>query len=195
MDSFRSIGLNENIRVVFAGFGSLGLSLLKALLSAPEVATIVAVMPASNVKRYRFLEKHPAEIELLRLAKNNAIRILNAPSINSSQFLAEFDELEPHALQIGSWSEIIKPPTLQSLKGVPIINCHGSMLPKYRGACPCFATIFNGDLQTGMTIHLIDEGIDTGDILLQQKVDVEPGETAIELDTRFPKNSVKRSFL
>lgn len=184
-DVFQSIASNEKIRILFAGFGPLGLCLLRALLKSPEVVTIVAVMPASNLRRNRLLKEHPEEIELLRLATENEIRILNAPSINSSQFLVDFDELKPHALLIGSWSEIIKPPTLQTLKGVPIFNCHGSMLPKFRGACPCLATIFNGERHTGLTIHLIDEGIDTGDILLQQKVDVKPDETTIQLDRRI----------
>ena len=172
------------VRVLLAGFGRLGLSVINSLLASRGEAKVVALMPASNLSKYRFLEGHPDEIELLQLAADNNVRTLTAPSINSREFQADLQTLSPDVLLIASWAEIIKPPIL-STENVSVINCHGSLLPKYRGACPHIATIFNGDDKTGITFHLIDEGIDTGDVLLQQEIDVHPLETAIQLEQRI----------
>lgn len=177
------IGLKPQIRVLLAGFGPLPLSLIGHLLSHPEIVTIVGLLPASNLERYRFLTQHPSEIEMLQLANEHQIRILAAPSINSSEFKQELSEIKPHILLVGGWSEIIKPEILASA-GLITINCHGSLLPKYRGACPYVATIFNGDQKAGLTFHLIDDGIDTGDILRQKEFVVEKDETALQLERR-----------
>ncbi|WP_197455599.1 methionyl-tRNA formyltransferase [Stieleria neptunia] len=136
------------------------------------------------MSKYRFLKDHPSEIEILQLSSANNVRTLTAPSINSDEFRAELLDLAPDILLIASWAEIIKQPTL-STGNHRVINCHGSLLPKYRGACPQIATIFNGDKKTGITFHLIDEGIDTGDILLQKELEVGPGETSIRLEERI----------
>ena len=178
-----SQGSNQ-IRVVLAGFGRLGVSVMKSLLASRDQTSLVGIMPASNLSKYRFLKDHPSEIEILQLANANSVRTLTAPSINSDEFRAELLDLSPDILLIASWAEIIKHSTL-SLENLSAINCHGSLLPKYRGACPHIATIFNGDEKTGITFHLIDEGIDTGDILLQQEMEVKPRETSIQLEDRI----------
>ena len=176
----------NQVRVLLVGFGPLPVSLMQNLLSCPDAITVVGIMSASNLERYSLLKQHPAEIELLRLAKENDISILTAPSINSHEFKTELLSLAPHVMLVAGWSEIIKPPIL-STKNVIMINCHGSLLPRYRGACPYIATIFNGDKTTGFTFHLLDEGIDTGDILFQQEVNVGPDETAISLERRISR--------
>lgn len=181
------IGLKTQIRVLLAGFGPLSLSLTKHLIGAPEIVTLAGLIPASNLKRYRFLTEHPSEIELMRLAAKYQIRILTAPGINSSEFELELSEIKPHILLVGGWSEIIWPKILAT-PGLTAINCHGSLLPRYRGASPYVATIFNGDQKTGLTFHLIDEGIDTGDILRQKEFVVGKGETALQLERRMAEN-------
>lgn len=178
------IGPNSPIRVLLAGFGPLSIALFRNLLNSPDTATVVGLIPASNLKHYRFLKEHPSEIELIRVANEHHVRILTAAGINSPQFKNELADLKPHILLVGGWSEIIKPEILAT-SGLTSINCHGSLLPKYRGACPYVATIFNGDRRTGITFHLIDEGIDTGDILLQKKFDVDNCETALQLERRM----------
>ncbi|QDV83741.1 methionyl-tRNA formyltransferase [Planctomycetes bacterium TBK1r] len=175
---------SNQVRVLFAGFGRLGLSIMRNLLASSGEVIVLGMMPASNLSRYRFLVDHPSEIELLQLAHDNHVRILTAPSINSDEFRSELLNLSPDVLLIGSWAEIIKQPVL-SIAKERVINCHGSLLPKYRGACPQIATIFNGDKSAGITFHLIDEGIDTGHILRQQDVEVRPRDTAIQLDERI----------
>lgn len=175
---------NETIRIVTMGFGALAIEQVKGILASPEVARIVGILPASNVPKYHFLRQHPSEIALLELAAEHELNLLGANSVNSPAFIKELQDLDPHILLIGGWSEIIKSPLLQ-LEDLAIINCHGSLLPKYRGACPILATIFNGDEVTGYTFHLIDEGVDTGDILFQRELKIQKDETTLRLNQRI----------
>jgi len=186
LSKINQLQTTENIRVIVIGSGALGLELIKGLIAAAEFASVVGILPVSNLPRYRFLREHETEVSISNLATENQLRILESESVNSASFVDELQELKPHVLLVGGWGEIIKQPILQ-IKDLAIINSHGSLLPKYRGACPYFAPIFNGDKTTGLTFHLIDQGIDTGDILLQKEFDIQPDETAIELAKRTAK--------
>ena len=178
------VGLETQIRILLAGFGTMLLPLMKHLLKCPEKVTVAGVIPASNLKGYKALTEHPSQVEMLQLAEKHQIRILAAPGINSREFRNELSELKPHILLVGGWPEIISS-EIVTMKGLISINCHGSLLPKYRGACPCVATIFNGDQNVGLTFHLIDDGIDTGDILRQRELVVENDETSLQLERRI----------
>jgi len=145
---------------------------------------IVGILPASNTKRHRKMIDQPAEKELSQLARDNQLTLLDAPRVNSPDLVQALDDLQPYVVLVGGWSEILKPPVV-GFRNLHIINCHGSLLPKYRGANPCLATVFYGDRQTACTFHLIDEGIDTGDILSQTPLDVGERETTGELFHRI----------
>jgi len=73
------------------------------------------------------------------------------------------------------------PAALLNIPKLGWINLHASLLPKYRGAAPINWAIANGETQTGLTTMRIDAGMDTGDMLLQQEIDIAPEETAPEL--------------
>lgn len=183
MTSIDHLKTNQEIRVVIAGSGALGLELAKGIVASPNAGKIVGILPVSNLPRFQALREHESEVAILDFANANQLKLLQSESINADSFIDELRELNPHLLLVGGWGEIIKHPILQ-IKELCIINCHGSLLPKYRGACPYFAPVFNGDPTTGLTFHLIDEGIDTGDILLQKEFEIEPDETAIGLAKR-----------
>ena len=183
LSSIQHLQTREQIRVIVIGSGTLGIELVKGILDSPETATVVGILPVSNLPRYSFLRQHETEIAISDLASTNQLKLLKAQSVNSDSFFNELRELKPHVLLVGGWGEIIQSPVL-TIEDLAIINCHGSLLPKYRGACPYFAPIFNGDNTTGLTFHLVDDGIDTGDILLQKEFEVKTDETAIDLAKR-----------
>jgi methionyl-tRNA formyltransferase len=88
--------------------------------------------------------------------------------------------LAPDCIVIIAYGQII-PASLLKLPELGWINLHASLLPKYRGAAPINWAIANGETETGLTTMRIDAGMDTGDILLQEEIDIAPEETAPEL--------------
>ena len=183
MTSIDHLKTKQEIRVVIAGSGALGLELAKGIIASPNVGKIVGILPVSNLPRFQALREHDSEVAIFDFANANQLTLLQSDSINANSFIDELRELNPHLLLVGGWGEILKQPILQ-VEELCSINCHGSLLPKYRGACPYFAPVFNGDATTGLTFHLIDKGIDTGEILLQKEFEIEPDETAIGLAKR-----------
>lgn len=175
---------NEKLRLVVLGTGVLGINLLRGIIERPELAQIVGFLPVSNIPRHFSLEEHPVQQKLLQYARRQGVHILDCPGANSIGFRQELDSLRPHIVLVGGWPEILKASVLNS-EGTVFVNCHGSKLPKYRGACPHIASIFYGDCQTAITFHLIDAGIDTGDILFQKDVPIEEEETALALSARM----------
>jgi len=75
---------------------------------------------------------------------------------------------------VGSWSEKFKKQTIE-LPKIGTINCHPSLLPRYRGPNPYMRVIMNGEKETGISFHLMDENLDTGPILLQKKIEIKQG--------------------
>ena len=101
--------------------------------------------------------------------KSLKLKEIKARSVNSKTFKKEVLKLNPDIILVGSWSEKFKKPIIE-LPKIGTINCHPSLLPKYRGPNPYIRVIMNGETETGITFHLMDENLDTGPILLQKKV-------------------------
>lgn len=104
---------------------------------------------------------------------------IKARSVNSAKFKKEILKLNPDIILVGSWGEKFKKETIH-LPKLATINCHPSLLPKYRGPNPYARTIMNGEKESGITFHLMDEKFDSGPILMQKSVkitDVDTGET------------------
>lgn len=99
---------------------------------------------------------------------------IKARSVNSKKFANEILRLNADIVLVGSWSEKFKKPVI-NLPKIGTINCHPSLLPRYRGPNPYMRVIMNGEKQTGITLHLMDEKLDTGPILLQKKIEIIQG--------------------
>lgn len=102
------------------------------------------------------------------------LKEIKARSINSQEFKNSILRLNPDIILVGSWSEKLKKSVID-LPKVGTINCHPSLLPKYRGPNPYMRVIMNGEEETGITFHLMDENLDTGPILLQKKIQIMQG--------------------
>jgi methionyl-tRNA formyltransferase len=99
---------------------------------------------------------------------------------SNSEFRAELEGIAPDAIVVVAYGRII-PPWMLALPRLGCINLHGSLLPKYRGAAPIQWAVAMGDAFTGNTTMLLEEGLDTGPILLQQTLEISPDQTAVEL--------------
>jgi methionyl-tRNA formyltransferase len=97
-------------------------------------------------------------------------------SINSQEFLNQLKTLAPDVIVSINSSQIFKRPLL-TLPPLGCINVHGAPLPKYRGRLPSFWALLNGEQETGVTVHFMNEDLDDGPIILQRRVPITPGET------------------
>lgn len=111
---------------------------------------------------------------------------INAKSVNSEEFRRELVRLNADIVFIASWGERFCKETINVPK-VATINCHPSLLPKYRGPNPYVQVILNGETKTGITFHLVDENYDTGAILYQTEVEIKPDDTGGSLKARCAK--------
>ena len=108
------------------------------------------------------------------------LRSFACDNINSAKSVEEIRSHHPDLLVVAAFNQILK----RQVIGIPrhgAINVHPSALPRYRGPNPFFWVIHNRERMTGVTVHYIDEGIDSGDIILQKEVRISPGETEASL--------------
>jgi len=111
------------------------------------------------------------------------IRIVDAPGVNAPQFLETLRQLNVNLIVSLNCPQKLKAPIL-SLPAHGCINVHFGKLPRYRGLMPVFHALLNGDPSFGVTVHLMDEKLDNGDIVAQTDVPIVPGDT---LETLYPK--------
>jgi methionyl-tRNA formyltransferase len=104
--------------------------------------------------------------------------------IRSDDFYADLCKFEPDIITLTAYGKIL-PGNIINLPPLGTINVHGSLLPKYRGAAPVQWALINGETETGITIMQMDEGIDTGDILLQDRIPIGPADTAGTLSVKL----------
>ncbi len=150
--------------------------LLGAIESGHE---IVGAIRHNTIKMHplkRFFKDIFNAEEFLVLMRKFKIPEIKAKSVNSDEFFKKALKLHPDVILVGSWSEILNPRIIH-LPRIACINCHPSLLPKYRGPNPYMETIRHGETQSGVTFHLINEQLDKGSILMQKTVSINPDET------------------
>ena len=99
---------------------------------------------------------------------------------NNNEFIEEMKNLKPDVIVVVAYGKIL-PKEILEIPPLGCINVHASLLPKYRGAAPIQWAVLNGDKTTGVTTMYMDEGMDTGDMILAEKVDIGDDETTGEL--------------
>ena len=117
-------------------------------------------------------------------AARHNLRVYQPERVRKSDFIRTLKDLQPDAIVVVAFGQII-PKALLDLPPCGCINVHPSLLPKYRGAAPIQWALINGEEETGITIMLLDETEDTGDIILQRRVRVDPQESAATLASRL----------
>ena len=153
---------------------------LKALLAKNENVVCVVTQPDRPRGRGRKVLPPPVK----ELAEAAAIPVLQPERIKGSDFVSTLKKYGPDIIALTAYGNIL-PPDIINLPSLGTINVHGSLLPKYRGAAPIQWALINGETETGITIMQMDEGIDTGDILLQEKILIEPTDTTGTLSIKL----------
>ncbi|MBO8125972.1 MAG: methionyl-tRNA formyltransferase [Firmicutes bacterium] len=166
------------MRIVFMGTPEFAVPTLKALLVSRHQVELVVTQP--DRPKGRGHKVYPPPVK--ELALEAGLPVLQP--VKLSEVKSELEELAPEAVVVVAFGQKI-PNWLLELPKYGCINLHPSLLPKYRGAAPIPAAIRNLEEVTGVTTMLMDEGWDTGDILLQEEVPIKPGETGGELHDRL----------
>ncbi len=165
------------MKLVFCGTPAFAVPTLKMALRAGYDVPLVVTQPDRPVGRGQVLTAPPVKT----VAMETGIRVTQPEKIkNNAEFRAELEAIQPDAILVVAYGRII-PKWMLDLPRLGNLNLHGSLLPKYRGAAPVQWAIANGEGSTGATTMRIDEGLDTGDILLQREMALAPGMTAVDV--------------
>ena len=165
------------MNLVYCGTPSFAVPTLEALLAAGHEIPLVVSQPDRPVGRSQQLNAPPVK----QIAVAAGIRVVQPEKIrNNPEFRAELEATAPDAIVVVAYGRIL-PPWMLALPRLGCINLHASLLPRYRGAAPIQWAVAMGDAYTGNTTMLLEEGLDTGTILLQQSNDIGPHQTAAEL--------------
>jgi methionyl-tRNA formyltransferase len=165
------------MRLVFCGTPQFAVPTLEAVIAAGHDVALVVTQPDRAAGRG--MEMHAPPVKRAALA--HGIPVVQPEKIKSNtEFRQQLEQVQPDAILVVAYGRII-PKWMLDLPPHGNINLHGSLLPKYRGAAPVQWAVANGETTTGVTTMRIDEGLDTGDILLAQVVPIGQEETAIDV--------------
>ena len=165
------------MRIVFCGTPRFAVPTFEALRRAGHQITLAVTQPDRPVGRTQELVAPPVK----QAALAAGISVIQPDKIrNHAEFRAQLESIKPDAIIVVAYGRII-PPWMLSLPRFGCINLHASLLPRYRGAAPIQWAIAMGEEITGNTTMLLNEGLDTGPILLQQALVIRPDQTAAEL--------------
>ncbi len=167
----------RSLKLVFCGTPQFAVPTMQALVAAGHEIVLVVSQPDRPVGREH--EIAPTPVKQAALAAE--VPVTQPEKIrNNQEFRAQLEAIAPDAIVVVAYGRII-PPWMLALPRLGCINLHASLLPKYRGAAPIQWAIAMGDAFTGNTTMLLEEGLDTGPILLQETNEIGPETTATEL--------------
>jgi methionyl-tRNA formyltransferase len=169
------------MRVLFIGTGEIGLPVLRWLLESGEHELIgVVTQPDKPVGRAQRIEAPPVKAALT----DSRVPIFQPKRIKNDEANAGIRALAPDIIVVMAYGQIL-PRSVLEIPRVACLNLHASLLPKHRGAAPIQAAIVAGDRESGITVMHMDEGLDTGDLLLQKRIEIAPDETGGSLHGRL----------
>ncbi len=166
-------------RLLFAGTGPFAVPVLQAL---SEHGWVTKVVSQPDRPAGRGLTPCPSAVS--RIAQELGLPLITPRSINAEETLDDLRVHSPHLMVVADFGQLLKRRVLD-LPAKGCLNVHGSLLPRWRGAAPVARAVMNGDHETGVTTMLLDEGMDTGPILLQQRTPIGAEETAEEVEVRL----------
>ncbi|HJW38270.1 MAG TPA: methionyl-tRNA formyltransferase [Candidatus Udaeobacter sp.] len=184
------------MRIVFIGTGEIGVPTLEALLKSEHEVVAVVTQPDKPVGRAQQIEPPPIKKALTRngglqtVAGQSAAgkpplpEILQPAKIRDPQAIEQIRALVPDVIVVMAYAQILPRDVLEIPK-IACLNLHASLLPRWRGAAPIQAAVAAGDQETGITVMYMDQGLDTGDILLRRTIDILPADTGGSLHDRL----------
>lgn len=168
------------MHIVFAGTPEFAAIALDALLRAGHEITLVLTQPDRPAGRGR--KVRPSAVK--RLAQRHGLPVLQPSSLKDGTIAAAVAAHRPDAMVVAAYGLIVPKPMLD-LPRLGGVNIHASLLPRWRGAAPIQRALLAGDTATGITIMQMDEGLDSGAILLQEALPIGPDDTAQTLHDRL----------
>jgi methionyl-tRNA formyltransferase len=164
---------DPGLRIIFMGTPDFAAATLQFLLTGPDRVVAVVTQPDRPKGRGKKIAPPPVKV----LAEKIGIPVLQPLKIKTLEFRDELRHFQPDLIVVAAYGRIL-PPSLLELASGGCINVHGSLLPAHRGAAPIQWAIIKGDKEVGVTIMQMNEGMDTGDILLQKAIFPDENETA-----------------
>lgn len=168
------------MRIIFFGTPDFAVPSLRALLDSGDEVVAVVTQPDRAKGRGRRLAQPPVK----ELAMSRGIPVMQPAGIRTASFYEELSLLRPEAIVVVAYGKIL-PSAILKLPPLGCINVHASLLPSYRGAAPIQWAIIKGEEKTGVTTMLMDEGLDTGDVLLQEETWISDEDNAKTLSKRL----------
>ncbi|MCE5284060.1 MAG: methionyl-tRNA formyltransferase [Deltaproteobacteria bacterium] len=167
-------------RIIFMGTPEFALPALEGLLGSGYPVIAAVTQPDRPQGRGRVMTPPPVRV----LAERLGIPVLQPEKVRNQEFLETFRDLSPEMVVVAAFGQIL-PGEIIHGPGRVCLNIHPSLLPKYRGAAPINWALIQGETTTGVTIMQMDEGVDSGDILLQEATPIGAEETFGELHNRL----------
>lgn len=169
------------LNILFMGTPDFAKESLEAIVNSGY--NVIGVVTNPDKPKGRGMKMIPSPVKEYALEKN--IPIYQPLKVrNNTEFIEEVKALNPDVICVVAYGKIL-PQEILDIPRLGCINVHGSLLPKYRGAAPIQWAVLNGDKQTGITTMYMDIGMDTGDMILKETVDIGEDETTGELWKRL----------
>ena len=159
---------------------------LKALLAAGAPILLVVTQPDRPKGRGRRVMASPVK----QLAQSRGLPVYQPERVRSPEAVARIAGLEPTCIVVVAYGQLL-PASILELPPLGAVNVHASLLPKYRGPAPIHWALLSGESETGITTMLMDAGMDTGKILLQRELSIQPNETAGSLHDRLSQEGAQ----
>ena len=175
-----------NNRIVFMGTPEFASVQLSALVSAGYNVVAAITQPDKPVGRKQVLTPPPVK----ELAATLGIPVYQPDTLRGAEFSALLDELDPGLIAVAAYGKILPANVLEYPK-FGCINVHASLLPRWRGAAPINRAIMAGDTVTGITIMRMDEGLDTGDMILWEELPILPDDNYGSLHDKLAQLGAK----
>jgi methionyl-tRNA formyltransferase len=166
-------------RIVFMGSPEFSLFTLKALVEGYSVVGVVT-QPDRQAGRGRSLKPPPIKT----LAQELDLPIIQPHKLSDPEAVEQIRDWKPDLIVVAAYGQILKPEVLD-LPQYGCVNVHASLLPRWRGAAPIQAAILHADQETGITIMVMDIGMDTGPIISQHKIPIQPDDNGGALGERL----------
>lgn len=171
------------MKLIFAGTPDFAAAALQALLDAGHDIALVLTQPDRPAGRGKKLRASPVKV----LAQQAGIAVSQPERLRDNRpALEQIQQVGANAMVVAAYGLILPLAVLQ-VPRLGCLNIHASLLPRWRGAAPIQRAIEAGDTQTGITIMQMDEGLDTGDMLLVRPLAIEPADTGASLHDRLAR--------
>lgn len=167
-------------RIAFFGTPVFAIPSLERLLQGPD--DVIAVVTQPDREKGRGRKKSPSPVK--EIALRYGVALYQPEKVKEESFIRTMEALSPDLLVVVAFGQIL-PKTLLQIPRFGAVNVHGSLLPEYRGAAPIAWAILKGEKKTGITTMLMDEGMDTGDVLMQADLPVEREDTGETLQEKL----------